>query len=111
MYKWLYGALTAVTIAPLIIAIIAVLFLPDSIPSLVHDRTGELRYGSKYAVFVFPAISLILGIIFIAICRWVPTEIKDPKYEMYLLVFFTLSQLIWVAMICNYTLEGFQSGY
>ncbi len=111
MNRWLYQTLGIVTFAPLIIFMFSVLFLPDNIPSLVKDGSGEQHYGNKFTILFIPIISLILGFIYCKISKWAPKEVKEPSYERILLVVFIAAQLIWLAMTISCIIDGFKFGY
>lgn len=61
--KNLKKSLLIASIVPIIISAISVFFLEDSIP-MHYNSDGEVnRMGSKYEIFIYPVLILLLGII------------------------------------------------
>lgn len=55
---------------PLAAVLIALHFLPDQIPAH-YDFDGQVtRWGSKYEALIFPAMTLLLGLIMLALTRF-----------------------------------------
>lgn len=57
--------LIALAILPLIVATVALCFLPDQIPAHFGADFAVDRYGSKYEIFIFPAEILFMSLIFL----------------------------------------------
>ena len=55
---------------PLAIVLIALLFLPDEIP-MHYNLSGQVdRWGSKYEMLVFPALSVLYGGIMLGVAKY-----------------------------------------
>ena len=56
-------------LAPLLVTVVLLLFLPDQVPAH-YDRDGVItRLGSKYELLLFPLINIVFGIVFLAISK------------------------------------------
>ena len=63
-YKKLYIILGVVALIGIIVPVVLLSFLPDTVP-LHYDFQGNIdRYGSKYELLIFPAIALIMELLF-----------------------------------------------
>lgn len=56
-------SLLIVSIVPIIISAISVVFLEDSIPMHYNSDGVVNRMGSKYEIFIYPVLILLLGVI------------------------------------------------
>lgn len=55
---------------PLVLVLVALQFLPDNIPAH-YSISGQVdRWGSKYEMLVFPALSMILGGIMLGVAKY-----------------------------------------
>lgn len=63
---------------PLAAVLIALHFLPDQIPAH-YDFDGQVtRWGSKYEALIFPAMTLLLGLIMLALTRF-PSKQEETR--------------------------------
>lgn len=71
-------------VLPLIITVVCFPFVPDIIPAH-YNSLGEItRYGSKFELFLLPAITIAFGFFMIEICKFSAKAIKKPfLYWMY----------------------------
>ena len=71
-----------IPVVSVIAAAVAVGFLPDTIP-MHFDMTGAVdRYGSKYEIFIFPAVEisfLVIGLIAEMVCKKQLSSLSDEK--------------------------------
>lgn len=56
-------SLLIASVVPIIISAISVFFLEDSIPMHYNSDGVVNRMGSKYEIFIYPVLILLLGII------------------------------------------------
>lgn len=74
--KFLYAALM---ILPLVVTLIALQFLPDQIPAHYGFDNQVTRWGSKYETLVFPALSIVTGLIMLVIAKASRKQEKDGE--------------------------------
>lgn len=56
---------------PLIVSMIALIFLPDLIPVHYNIKNEIDRWGSKYEILIIPIIIILLGHFLLFIRKWV----------------------------------------
>ena len=54
---------------PLVVALIALLYLPEKIPAHYGFDNQVDRWGSKYEALLFPVISILMGYFLLAMAR------------------------------------------
>ncbi len=64
---------------PLAVTLAALPFLPDTIPAHYNFQGQVDRWGSKYEMFVFPALNLSLGLIMLLVARMTAREEKEGE--------------------------------
>lgn len=64
---------------PLAVTLIALQFLPDQIPAHYGFDNQVTRWGSKYETLVFPALSIVTGLIMLVIANVSRKQEKDGE--------------------------------
>ncbi len=62
---------------PLIVTLIALLFLPDKIPAHYGADNQVTRWGSKYETLIFPAVTILMGLFMLGIAKYSAKQEKD----------------------------------
>lgn len=55
---------------PLLVTLIAIYYLPEQIPAHYDFNNEVTRWGSKYETLIFPAITIISGIIMLVVAKY-----------------------------------------
>lgn len=66
--------LLSFAVLPLIVSLIALIFLPEEIPAHYGADLTVDRYGSKFEILIFPFIILITGFIFLICAKFMKDE-------------------------------------
>lgn len=72
---------------PLVISMIALIFLPDLIPAHYNIKNEIDRWGSKYEILIIPIITILLGKFLLFMKKWVKKyEVKGNNNEKFILI-------------------------
>lgn len=89
---------------PLVMVLIALQFLPDIIP-LHYDFKGQIdRWGSKYEMFIFPALTVIFGIFLIIVTKVVARQEKQGENNESICVIIGIASLFLFNVLTGYFL-------
>lgn len=79
----------------LVITCVAMAFLPDSIPTHLGVNGKPDQFGSKYFIFMFPVINILVGLSMLLVCKYAKVS---ENYRKYTLTTGVLIQLIFLCM-------------
>ena len=68
--------LVSLAVLPLIISLIALIFLPEEIPAHYGANYTVDRYGSKFEIMIFPIIILVISLIFLLPRKFLKNELN-----------------------------------
>lgn len=68
--------LVSLAVLPLIISLIALIFLPEEIPAHYGANYTVDRYGSKFETIIFPIIILVISLIFLLPRKFLKNELN-----------------------------------
>lgn len=66
-------------VLPLVVTLIALQFLPDQIPAHYGFDNQVTRWGSKYETLVFPALTIVTGLLMLVIANISRKQEKDGE--------------------------------
>ena len=86
---------------PLVISIIALVFLPDLIPAHYNIKNEIDRWGSKYEILIIPIITILLGKFLLFMKKWVKKyEVKGNNNEKFVLIIGICLLLTYNIILC-----------
>ena len=86
---------------PLIVSMIALIFLPDLIPAHYNIKNEIDRWGSKYEILIIPIITILLGKFLLFMKKWVKKyEVKGNNNEKFVLIIGICLLLIYNIILC-----------
>ena len=86
---------------PLVISMIALVFLPDLIPAHYNIKNEIDRWGSKYEILIIPIITILLGKFLLFMKKWVKKyEVKGNNNEKFVLIIGICLLLIYNIILC-----------
>ena len=86
---------------PLVISMIALIFLPDLIPAHYNIKNEIDRWGSKYEILIIPIITILLGKFLLFMKKWVKKyEVKGNNNEKFILIIGICLLLIYNIILC-----------
>ena len=86
---------------PLVISMIALIFLPDLIPAHYNIKNEIDRWGSKYEILIIPIITILLGKFLLFMKKWVKKyEVKGNNNEKFVLIIGICLLLIYNIILC-----------
>ena len=86
---------------PLVISMIALIFLPDLIPAHYNIKNEIDRWGSKYEILIIPIITILLGKFLLFMKKWVKKyEVKGNNNEKVVLIIGICLLLIYNIILC-----------
>ena len=93
---------------PLVATVVALFYLPDRIPAH-YGFSGEVdRWGSKYETLVFPVLSIVTGLVMLAMSRVSNKQDPTGKNEAALLWAGVITGAVFCAMTGYFLITDFR---
>ena len=90
-------------ILSLIVSVIGMFILPETIPTHIGPTGAPDQFGSKYFIFMFPGISIVLGIIMLLVSN---SNRFTENYQKYLLKTAVIIELLFTLVLLVFVVVG-----
>ena len=95
---------------PLVISMIALVFLPDVVPAHYNIKNEIDRWGSKYEILIIPIITILLGKFLLFMRKFVKKhEVKGNNNEKFVLIIGICLFLTYNIILCMMIYSSFSN--